>query len=60
MGNCERCKAKNTWKDEQGRIHVSDFTDYCAKCGKNLCADCMAKGCCGNVPALSGQEDDAK
>lgn len=30
--------------------------DYCAECSKNLCPKCMAKGCCGHTPALSGEE----
>ena len=32
--------------------------DYCADCFKNLCGNCMEKGCCDNVPALSGQDED--
>jgi hypothetical protein len=28
--------------------------DYCGKCGRNLCASCMAEGHCGEVPAMSG------
>jgi hypothetical protein len=58
MGKCDRCGGKDIWTDDSGRVHVSDFTDYCAKCSKNLCAACMAKGCCGSVPTLSGNEAD--
>lgn len=36
-----------------------DLFDYCAECSKNLCSDCMKKGCCENVPAKSGMNDDA-
>jgi len=32
--------------------------DYCALCSRNLCSGCMARGCCGAVPALSGNERD--
>lgn len=34
--------------------------DYCASCSKNLCGDHMAAGCCGNVPAESGQDEDER
>jgi hypothetical protein len=33
-----------------------DLFDYCAECGKNLCPECMAKGHCGEVPAISGMD----
>ena len=46
---CERC-GKGT---EGFGLH-----DYCAECGKNLCEDCMAGGCCGFVPARSGMDGD--
>jgi len=29
--------------------------DYCVVCSANLCPKCMERGCCGDVPALSGQ-----
>jgi hypothetical protein len=46
---CERCH-----KESAGyAVH-----DYCRTCSKNLCDDCMAKGCCGAVPAVSGMERD--
>lgn len=45
---CERCRAKAQYPD----VH-----DYCAKCSRNLCDDCMKKGCCGNTPALSGLDE---
>ena len=32
--------------------------DYCFSCGKNLCEKCMAEGCCGAVPAVSGMHED--
>jgi len=34
-----------------------ELFDYCTKCGRNLCADHMATGCCGSVPALSGMAE---
>lgn len=46
---CERC----------GRSPKGyELFDYCAECSRNLCGDCMAQGCCGNVPATSGQSAD--
>jgi hypothetical protein len=47
-GKCERCGAKI----EPGEA------DYCAICSKDLCTECMVKGCCGNVPALSGMGEE--
>lgn len=47
---CERCGAE---PDAEFGLH-----DYCAKCSKNLCPKCMAKGCCGSVPAESGNQED--
>lgn len=44
---CERCGYESP-----------DLLDYCGNCGKNLCDKCMAKGHCGHVPALSGNEAD--
>lgn len=51
MTTCERCGYN---------LPASSFAllDYCAVCSKNLCEACMAKGCCGNKPALSGSEND--
>lgn len=47
---CERCgKGPN---GEYGLL------DYCAVCSRDLCDACMAKGCCGNVPARSGERAD--
>jgi hypothetical protein len=46
---CERCRVESKGYD----LH-----DYCAVCSKNLCDGCMAKGCCRNVPALSGMAAD--
>jgi len=50
MKKCERCRSSPGAPD--------DLIDYCAVCSKDLCDDCMTKGCCGNVPALSGMESD--
>jgi len=47
--SCERCGAK-----PEGFA----LLDYCAVCSKDLCAKCMAQGCCGNVPAQSGTAAD--
>lgn len=46
---CERCG--------KGTVGY-DLFDYCAECSKNLCWECMDKGCCGHVPAKSGTKDD--
>lgn len=46
---CERCGAS---------VKGWDLLDYCANCSKNLCESCMGKGCCGNVPAISGSAVD--
>lgn len=59
MTKCERCGKPDTWVDDRGRTHTSDFTDFCAVCSKNLCKECMAKGCCGNTPAKSGSEEES-
>lgn len=50
MKKCERCRATPRGEYE--------LLDYCAVCSKDLCDECMAKGCCGNVPARSGTEED--
>lgn len=36
-----------------------ELFDYCALCGTKLCDECMAAGCCGQVPAVSGREREA-
>ncbi len=46
---CDKCGA-NT----QGY----ELFDYCAICNKNLCPTYMQRGCCGNVPARSGEDED--
>jgi hypothetical protein len=46
---CERCGAK-----PEG----FEIFDYCDSCGKNLCSDCMKRGCCDKVPAESGAKKD--
>jgi hypothetical protein len=48
---CERC-GKGRPNDKANPFALFD---YCAKCGRDLCDECMAKGCCGNVPALSDE-----
>lgn len=52
MKKCERCGKSPDPK-------TFDLLDYCATCSKDLCPDCMAKGCCGNVPAESGNKLDS-
>mgnify|MGYP003455537151 CR=1 FL=1 len=54
---CERCGGCDKYLHE-GQPVVAQFVDYCAMCSKDLCAKCMANGCCGQVPAHSGQECD--
>ena len=49
MKKCERCG-----KRPKGYT----LLDYCAKCSRGLCPDCMAEGCCGRKPALSGTAED--
>lgn len=49
---CERCG-----KPPEGKY---DLLDYCAACSRDLCSACMEKGCCGFVPARSGEQADAK
>lgn len=46
---CEKCNRP---------VQGYELHDYCARCSKNLCDDCMEKGCCGIVPAISGSEID--
>lgn len=48
---CERC-------GQSVPADSYELFDYCADCCKNLCEECMEKGCCGNVPATSGSEAD--
>jgi hypothetical protein len=50
MKRCERCG-----DEPEGEY---DLHDFCAVCSKDLCDKCMKKGCCGNVPAKSGGEED--
>lgn len=53
---CDRCG-----KETKGfALHDYCFAlhDYCAECSKNLCAACMKDGCCGNIPAKSGNLED--
>lgn len=52
MSRCERCGFTDN--------PVSyALMDYCVDCGKNLCEECIAKGCCGAKPARSGMEEDS-
>lgn len=49
MKRCQRCGAP----PEGWKLH-----DYCANCSRDLCPECMQKGCCGKIPAESGKESD--
>jgi hypothetical protein len=49
MTKCEKCGAKPVGYN---------LFDYCANCSRDLCAECMEKGCCGRVPAESGAIED--
>ena len=46
---CERCGA--------GPAGADQF-DWCGLCGQTLCDLCMAMGCCGQTPAISGRTQD--
>jgi len=46
---CERCGAGPSG---------AELFDYCGLCGQTLCPDCMAAGCCGQAPAVSGRTQD--
>ena len=48
---CERCGARTVPSGYE-------MLDYCAVCSRNLCEHCMERGCCGNVPAISGTGQD--
>lgn len=52
---CERCGARKP----RPIASPMELLDYCAKCSRDLCDDCMEKGCCGNVPAKSGMDSDS-
>jgi len=47
---CQRCGAGPAG---------ADLFDWCGLCGAKLCDECMAMGCCGQVPAISGRTQDA-
>ena len=46
---CDRCGAGPAG---------ADLFDHCALCGQALCDLCMAAGCCGQTPAISGRVFD--
>lgn len=48
---CERCGAGPAG---------ADLFDHCALCGLKLCDECMAGGCCGQTPAISGRNPYAE
>jgi len=47
MNPCDRC-------DRTPVANPYALYDYCANCQRTLCDQCMADGCCGYRPALSG------
>jgi hypothetical protein len=51
---CERCGTTRPGKTAGGFA----LFDYCAVCSRDLCDECMGKGCCGNTPARSGNADE--
>jgi hypothetical protein len=51
---CERCGTRKP----SPTAGAYELFDYCEKCSKDLCDACMAKGCCGHTPALSGMMED--
>lgn len=60
---CERCGTrvpgyKLTDESDDGIDGPKEFFDYCALCSRDLCDECMAEGCCGNIPAKSGAKAD--
>lgn len=52
--SCERCGTRSPGKTAGGFA----LFDYCAVCSRDLCDSCMVKGCCGNVPARSGNAEE--
>ncbi len=55
---CERCGSAGR-NIASGPLKGSRaLLDYCVECSKDLCDECMKKGCCGNVPAKSGNADE--
>lgn len=55
---CERCGAAPRVIEKGPFAGQPELLDYCAECSRDLCDDCMAKGCCGHVPAISGEQAD--
>lgn len=56
---CERCGGHDGFIETGAFAGSLHEIDYCAKCGINLCSRCMAEGCCGEVPAVSGWAVDS-
>ena len=57
MKVCERCGGQGSKIVEGPFAGSTHSLDYCAVCSKDLCDECMKRGCCGNVPAKSGLEE---
>lgn len=55
---CERCGSRGTLITKGPFAGTYQMLDFCAECSKDLCDECMKKGCCGHAPALSGNEDE--
>lgn len=54
---CERCGNYPAMESGADGRWYDGMLDFCLVCSQDLCEDCMAEGCCGNVPARSGTED---
>lgn len=55
---CEGCGSLGEVITEGPLKGGTELLDYCLECSKDLCKNCMAKGCCGIKPARSGMEAD--
>jgi hypothetical protein len=58
MKVCERCGSRGEMITTGPFAGMYQGLDYCAKCSRDLCSKCMSEGCCGSIPAKSGNEED--
>jgi hypothetical protein len=62
MAMCDGCLDQRAQETDSKRVDDPRFfphraVDYCAECGRDLCAQHMeSPGCCGQAPAKSGRE----
>ncbi len=54
---CEGCGGQGEIIKEGPLKGSPQGLDYCAVCSCDLCDACMKKGCCGNTPALSDNDE---